>query len=75
MEEKKRHAVTFASNQLTVGSDTKWKPERKCGVAQESEINMALVHSAPFARMLMEIACEILMTKCELLLALYGKAV
>lgn len=75
MEEKKSNAVTFVSSQLTVGSDTKWKPERKCSVALESEINMTLAHSAPFARMLMEIAREILRTRCELPLALYRKAV
>lgn len=71
---KKRNAVTFLSNQLTVASATKWKPERKCCLALESEISLVLVHSTPFARMLTEIACEILMTKCELQLALYGKA-
>lgn len=72
--EEKRNAVTFMSNQLTVGSDTKWKMERKCRLGLESEINLMLVHSAPFPRMLTEIACEILTTKCELQLALYGKA-
>lgn len=74
MKRKKRSAVTFVSNQLTVGSDTKWKPERKWGLAVESEINLVLVHSALFARMLTEISRAILMTKCELRLALYGKA-
>lgn len=73
-QKKKRNAVTFVSNQLTVGPDTKGKPERKYSLALESEINLVLVYSAPLARMLTEIACEILMTKCELHLALYGKA-
>lgn len=73
-EKKKRNAVTFASSQLTVGSDTKWKPERKCCLAPESEINLVLVHSAPFPGMLTEIVCEILLTKCELQIALVWKA-
>lgn len=47
MEEKKRNAVTSVSNWLTVGSDTEWKPERKCRGALESEINVVLVPSAP----------------------------
>lgn len=47
MEEKKRNAVTSVSNRLMVGSDTEWKPERKCRGALESEINLVLVHSDP----------------------------
>lgn len=73
-QKKKRNAVTLLSNQLTVGSATKWKPERKCCLALESEISLVLVPFAPFPRMLTEIEGETLMTKCELQLALYGKA-
>lgn len=49
-QKKKRNAVTFVSNQLTVGSDTDGKPERKCSLAFESEINLVWAYSAPSAR-------------------------
>lgn len=73
-QRKKRKAVPFVSDQLPVGSDTKWKPERKCCGALERETHLVLVHSAPFRRTLTEAAWEILMTELELRLALNGKA-
>lgn len=38
-QRKKRNAVTFVSDQLTMSSDTKWKLERKSWLTFESEIN------------------------------------
>lgn len=73
-QKKKRNAVAFVPNQLTVGSDTDGKPERKSSLALKSEISLVLVYSAPSARMLTRIACEILMTQCELQFAVYRKA-
>lgn len=71
---RRKETLSPLRRQLTMGSDTKWKPERKCCLAPESEINLVLVHSAPFPGMLTEIVCEILLTKCELQIALVWKA-